>query len=231
MGPQLCIISKLRKGKTIETLGIKQYYLFMDILIGTRNEYKKNEMIWFLGNNSNIKIHFLDELDINLKVAEDHKSLIRNAEKKAKELSLLTDYYVLTSDGGVDIPGLGKKWNILKNQRTVGENNTDLVKAKILLDLMKDVRKEERKVTYNLALALAKKGKVIWSKEEVTDRGYIAENLFSKKIPKYLWMGQIWYYPKHKKVFNQLNKNELDDVRKVGIELRKSLMRQLRKII
>ncbi|MFH1970778.1 MAG: hypothetical protein ABIJ05_00115, partial [Patescibacteria group bacterium] len=79
--------------------------------------------------------------------------------------------------------------------------------------------------------ALATKGKVIWSKEEITDKGYIAENLFNEDIPKYLWMGHVWYYPKHKKVFNQLDKKELEDIRKEGKELQESLVKQLEKNI
>lgn len=200
----------------------------MDILIGTRNEYKKGEMIWFLGDNPKIKIHSLDELNINIKVDENKGSLIKNAEKKAKEISKYNDYYVLASDGGVDIQGLGSKWDILKNQRTVGEDNSDLVKAKNLLSLMKDLKEEKRKVSYHLALALAKNRKIIWSKEGITDKGYITEDLIDENIPKGFWMGHIWYYPKHKKVFNKLNKKELEDVRKQGIKLQKSLQNILK---
>lgn len=199
----------------------------MDILIGTKNAYKKEEMIWFLGGSPKIKIHSLDELKINIKVEENESSLIKNAEKKAKEISKLTNHYVLASDGGVDISGLGNKWNILKNQRTVGENNTDLVKAKILLNLMKGLKDKDREVTYRLALALAKNGKIIWSKEEITDRGFITQDLIDEDIPQYRWMGHIWYYPKHKKVFNKLSKKELEDIRKQG----KKLQMSLRKII
>ena len=203
----------------------------MDILIGTRNAYKKEEMIWFLGENLKLNIHSLDELNINIKVEENKSSLIKNAEKKAKELSKLTDYYVLASDGGVDIPGLGNKWNFLKSQRTVGENNTDLIKVQYLLSLMKDLKGAQREVTNYLALALAKNGKVIWSNEEITDRGYITKDLINENIPKYRWIGHIWYYQKHKKVFNELNKNELADVRKQGRKLQISLQKQLEKII
>jgi len=202
----------------------------MDILIGTRNEYKKTEMIWFLGINSKIKVHFLDELNLNIKVDENEGSLIKNAEKKAREISKLTDYYVLASDGGVDIPGLGNKWDILKNQRTVGESNTDLVKAKTLLNLMKELKDKKREATYYLALALAKNGKVIWSKEETTDKGFIAKDLIDKDIPEYRWMGHIWYYPKHKKVFNKLNIKQLEDIRKQGKKLQESLQQILENV-
>jgi len=203
----------------------------MDILIGTRNAYKKGEMIWFLGDNPKIKIHFLDEFNLNIKVEEDKESLIKTAEKKAKEISKHTDFYVLTSDGGVDIPGLGERWNLLKNQRTVGENNSDLVKANNLLSLMKDLKGEERKVSYHLALALAKNGRLIWSKGDVIDKGYITEQLIDENIPKYFWMGQIWYYPEFKKISTRLNKKEQGEVRKQGKWLRESLVKQLKKFI
>lgn len=203
----------------------------MDILIGTRNAYKKGEMIWFLGDNPKIKIHFLDELNLNINIEEDGESLIKNAEKKAKEISKYTDFYVLTSDGGVDIPGLGERWNLLKNQRTVGENNSDLVKANNLLSLMKDLKGEERKVSYHLALALAKNGRLIWSKGDVTDKGYITEQLIDENIPKYFWMGQIWYYPEFKKISTRLNKKEQGEVRKQGKWLRESLIKQLKRFI
>ena len=113
----------------------------------------------------------------------------------------------------------------------MGENNTDLKKVQCLLSLMKDLKGREREVTNYLALALAKNGKVIWSNEEITDKGFIAKDLIDNNIPKYRWIGHVWYYPKHKKVFNQLDNNELEDIRKEGKELQESLVKQLEKII
>lgn len=88
----------------------------MDILIGTKNPYKSAEMVSFFKGLKNIKIHYLDELKENIKVNEDQNSLKGNAIKKATEISNHTDYFVLTSDGGVNIPGLENKWDLLKNQ-------------------------------------------------------------------------------------------------------------------
>ena len=101
----------------------------MDILIGTKNQYKATETAFLLGHPRGVTIHFWEELDQDVKIAEDQPTLIKNAEKKAIEISKLTDWYVLASDGGVDIPGLGPKWDILRNQRTVGEDKTDIEKA------------------------------------------------------------------------------------------------------
>jgi inosine/xanthosine triphosphate pyrophosphatase family protein len=199
----------------------------MDILIGTKNEYKVTEIVSLLGNLPRLKIHFWEELGREIKVEENQLTLKKNAEKKAIEISKLTDWYVLASDGGVDIPGLGKKWSILKTQRVVGEDKTDLEKAEKLLRLMKGLKGKERRASYRLALALARKGVLVWSTEQVTDKGVMTEKLPDREIPPYRWIGHLWYYPQHQKVFNQLNAKEKVEVRKQGTRIKRSL----RKII
>jgi XTP/dITP diphosphohydrolase len=203
----------------------------MDILIGTKNAYKATEMVSFLEDLSGVNIHLWQEFGKEMKVEEDQPSLRRNAEKKAIEISKFTDWYVLASDGGVDIPGLGKNWDILRNQRTVGENKTDLEKAEKLLELMISLTGDRRKACYKLALALAKKGELIWSAEQITDRGLIAENLFDSNIPQYRWMGHLWYYPEFKKVFNQLDAEQKNEVRKQGAEMKKVITEMINEII
>lgn len=203
----------------------------MDILIGTKNQYKATEMVSFLGNLLGVKIHFWDEFGQEIKIEEDQLTLEKNAEKKAIEISKLTDWYVLASDGGVNIPGLGKKWDILRNQRVVGEDKTDLEKAEKLLDLMKGLKGEKRKAAYYLALALAVKGKLIWSTEQISEKGYILEELPDREIPKSRWMGHLWYYPQYNKVFNKLNEEEKEGARKQAAGIKRSLQKKIRKIL
>jgi len=203
----------------------------VDILIGTKNEYKATEIASLLEGLRDLNIHYLAGLNLDLKIEEEQNTLKKNAEKKALEFSGFTDWYVLASDGGVDIPALGKKWDILKNQRTVGEDSTDLEKAQKLLELMKDLKEGNRYASYHLALALARKGKLIWSGEKVTDKGIIAEHLFNQEIPPYRWMGHLWYYPQFKKVFNQLSEEEKVKVRKQGESLKRSLQKKIREFL
>jgi inosine/xanthosine triphosphate pyrophosphatase family protein len=203
----------------------------MDILIGTKNQYKATEMVSFLDNLPGINIHHWKEFGLEIKIREDQPTLKKNAEKKAIEISKLTNWYVLASDGGFDIPGLGKKWDRLKNQRIVGEDKTDVEKAEKLLGLMKGLKGEKRKATNRLALALAKKGKLIWSTEQISDRGYISEELSDREIPAYRWMGHLWYYPQHKKVFNKLSDEEKEEVRKQGTGIKRSLRKVIKKIL
>jgi len=203
----------------------------MDILIGTKNQYKVTEMARFLDGLPGINVHFWKELSLEVKVEEDQLTLLKNAEKKAVEISKLTDWYVLASDGGVDIPGLGKKWDILRNQRIVGEDKTDIEKAEKLLSLMKGLKGEKRKTIYQLALALAKNGNLVWSAERIIDRGYIAEQFPDRAIPEYRWMGHLWYYPQFQKVFNKLSREEKETVRKQAIGLKKDLRTVIEEIL
>jgi hypothetical protein len=96
---------------------------------------------------------------------------------------------------------------------------------------MKGLKGEKRKASYHLALALAKKGNLIWSTEQITDRGIISEELSNREIPPYRWVGHLWYYPQHKKVFNKLSEEEKKEVRKQGIELKRSLRKVIKEIL
>jgi inosine/xanthosine triphosphate pyrophosphatase family protein len=203
----------------------------MDILIGTRNQYKLEEMVNLLDGIGGIKVHYLDEIPEKIIVEEDQNSLEANAQKKAMVISRHTDWYVLASDGGNDIPGLGKKWDVLRNQRVVGETKTDKEKVAVLMDLMKGLKGDRRRCTYYLALALAKNGELLWSWMDKIDEGVIVEKPAERKIPPYLWMGHVWYYPKFDKTANELNENEKVEVRKQSMELKDGLQKFLKNII
>lgn len=203
----------------------------MKILIGTKNAYKAGEMEYLLNDIPDLEIVFLKDIELNVYIEEDQTSLLGNAEKKAKEISSKCDYYVLCSDGGMNIPGLGNKWDILRNQRIVGEHNTDLEKCNNLLNIMKGLKGSERIAEYSFALAIGHHGSVLWSTEEVTEKGEIAEELPDSTIPEYKWMGQLLYFPKYKAVHNQLSEEERSDLRKKSMQiLKQKLMSFLRSI-
>jgi inosine/xanthosine triphosphate pyrophosphatase family protein len=199
----------------------------MDILIGTKNQYKATEMEHFLKGLEGIKTRLLAEMGEVVDVDEDQTTLKANAEKKAVEISRHTDWSVLASDGGVDIPGLGKKWDILRNQRTVGENKPDKEKVEVLIGLMKGLKGESRRCAYHLALALARRGRLLWSFQDISDVGYIIEKPEDLEIPPYRWMGHIWYYPQYKKTFNQMSEAERGEIRKQGAKIKAELHRYL----
>ncbi len=203
----------------------------MDILIGTKNDYKADEMLYYLDGVEGINIHFLKDQSIDVDVLEDENTLEENAQKKAIEISKKTDFFVLASDGGVDIPALGEDWDFLKNQRIIGEKRNDVQKAEKLLKMMKGLKGEERKVVFHHALALAKTGKVLWSDQKITETGYIADELPDKNIPKSKWLSHIWYYPEFGKVFNKLDEFELEKVREQSKLLKKGLHKKVAELL
>jgi inosine/xanthosine triphosphate pyrophosphatase family protein len=203
----------------------------MDILLGTRNSYKLTEMRSLLEGGKGIKIHSMDEIERTVSVEEDQATLKANAGKKAIEISKHTKCFVLTSDGGVDIPGLGNKWDVLKNQRTVGQNRPDKEKVEVLMNLMAGLKGQDRECKYYLALALAKDGRLLWSFEDIFDSGYIVEKPDEEEIGPGLWMSHIWYYPQFKKTYVQLNESELNEVRKQGNKIKKELQNFLARLL
>ncbi len=150
------------------------------------------------------------------------------ATLKKKPLKFLNSCFVLASDGGADIPSLGNKWNVLRNQRITGENKTDQEKINFLLNLMKELKGEERKCIDYLALALAKDGKLIWSFEDIYDSGYIIEKPSNKEIPTGKWMSFVWFYPRFQKVYTDLNQQELSEVRKQGNKIKENLQQVIK---
>ncbi|KKU55148.1 MAG: hypothetical protein UX78_C0025G0001, partial [Candidatus Amesbacteria bacterium GW2011_GWA2_47_11] len=111
------------------------------------------------------------------------------------------------------------------------EGKTDQEKVEVLIELMKGLKGEERKCVYYLALAVARKGQLLWSAEGITDIGYITTKPEKTAIPPSRWMGHIWYYPEFKKTFNQMNEAERNEVRKVGAKLKNELQTYIRSLI
>lgn len=70
-------------------------------------------------------------------------------------------------------------------------NNPDIQKINPLLDLMKGIKREERKVECRSTLAPAFKGKLISSFEDITDRAYIVKKLPKGNIPQGMWMSYM----------------------------------------
>lgn len=166
----------------------------MELLLATNNQFKQKEILWHLDDLEGINLHYMSEID-PIEVVEDGKTLLENAEKKAREISEKTDWYVLTSDAGVDIPGLKEKWDMTRPRRIVGEHKNDLEKLKTLLEMMEGLTGPERNCKFHLALAVGKRGEVLWSKEVEAEDGVIVEKYDDRPINPNTWMARAWYYP------------------------------------
>ena len=146
-------------------------------------ENKKEEIIIASGNKGKIKeaqeilkeytIIPMKELGINIDVEEDQDTFEKNAIKKATEISkALQGKMCMADDTGIEIeylngfPGVyTKRWN----------TGTDRERNLGILKRLEGVLKENRKVKFVTAIAVAKGDETVVAKEVLN--GYIAEEL------------------------------------------------------
>lgn len=166
----------------------------LHILIATNNQFKIHEMIWYINDIPNIKIHILSDLNNVPDIEEDGETLLENATKKAVEISKLPgakDLLVFASDIGGDIPGLGDKWDYRRPKRSMGEFATDEQRARTLIEMMKDLKGEERRFNYPIALVFAKNGHQLFTHEYNSYSGLITETPDFENIGKDRAMGRM----------------------------------------
>ena len=180
----------------------------VDILIATNNLFKVEEMNWFLPKDESIIVHLLKELKNVPKVIEDGESLEKNAQKKAVEISRVTDWLVFASDVGADFPGLGVDWDYRRPKRMLGEHATEEEKARKLIEMMAHLTGEQRNAYYPLALAFAQKGKLLWSVEFRSYTGVITDKPDFTNIGPNRGVGRLWYIPEFDKTEDKLTEEE-----------------------
>lgn len=146
-------------------------------------ENEKIEIIIASGNKGKIKeakeilkeytIIPMKELGVEIDVEEDQDTFEKNAVKKATEISkALQGKMCMADDTGIEIEYLGgfpgvytKRWHV----GTDRERNMEILKR------LEGVPKENRKVKFVTAIAVAKGDEIIVAKEVVD--GYIAEEI------------------------------------------------------
>ena len=141
-----------------------------EIVIASNNEGKIKEVQEIL---SDYKIISMKETDIEIEVNEDQKTFEKNAIKKAEIISNELDGKMcLADDSGIEIeylngfPGVyTKRWH----------DGTDRERNLAILEKLKDVPKEKRKIKFVTAIALAGVFNTIVAQGLI--EGYVAENV------------------------------------------------------
>ena len=138
------------------------------IILATQNKGKINEVQQIL---SDYQILSMNEYGIEYDVEEDKDTFKENAEKKAREIANLLDGKMcMADDSGIEIeylngfPGVHtKRWL----------NGTDRERNLAILEKLKNVPKQERKINFITAIALSDGKKTI--SVEAIIQGYVAE--------------------------------------------------------
>ena len=140
-----------------------------DIVMASGNRGKIKEAQEIL---KEYKIIPMKELGINIDVEEDKETFIENATKKAEVIAKeLNDKMCLADDSGIEIeyldgfPGVHtKRWL----------NGTDRERNLAILDKLKGVPKDKRKIKFITAIALSDGNRTI--SVEASIDGYVAES-------------------------------------------------------
>ena len=141
-----------------------------EIIIASNNKRKIKEIQEIL---KQYKIIPMAELGVNIEVEEDKETFVENAMKKAETIAKKLDMKkCMADDSGIEIEYLGgfpgvrtKRWN----------NGTDRERNLAIIDRLKDVPKEKRKIKMITAIAISDGKNTISAVSEIN--GYVAENI------------------------------------------------------
>jgi len=124
----------------------------MKIVFASRNEGKIKEISYML-EGMDIELASLNNYANVPEIAEDGKSFLENALKKARIVSGCTGETVLADDSGLQVDVLGGEPGIYSS-RYAGENATDAENNKKLLAKLKGVPQESRGASFCCVLVL-----------------------------------------------------------------------------
>ena len=125
------------------------------ILIATGNSHKTEEIRDILGGN-----YVVDDLvgkDFP-KVNETGTTFLDNATLKAVEISKLTDQWVLSDDSGLEVDTLGGAPGVYSSRYAGDEGNDSANNAKLLAELAKRPKDNNRSARFRCVIVLAKNG-------------------------------------------------------------------------
>ncbi len=177
------------------------------ILIATGNPHKL-KMIGSIIDGYFDEVKNLHDLQNVADVDEIGQTFKEIAEKKALHFTEYFDGYVIATDSGMQMPHL-ENWNPLFTKRFIQkEKATDFERMDKLLELMKDKKGNQREMYWNEAIALAYKGKVLFSVQVKGAEGVMQETYDKNKYRKGIWLCSLWYFPQFGKNFFDLTPEE-----------------------
>ena len=139
-----------------------------EIIIASGNKGKIKEAQEILAE---YKITPIKELGIDIDVEEDKDTFVDNAIKKATEISIyLNGKKCMSDDSGIEIPYLDGFPGVFTKSWHAG---TDRDRNMEIIRKLEGVSKENRKVIFTTAIALAEGDKLVTAEEKI--EGYISE--------------------------------------------------------
>jgi len=125
----------------------------MKVLLATKNKGKIKDFEKLTEEMDLEVVTILDGLDIP-DVVEDGETFEENSRKKAKEIAEYTNIITVSDDSGLCVDALDGGPGVY-SARFGGENATDSEKNQKMLELLKDVKKENRKAHFVSVVSIA----------------------------------------------------------------------------
>jgi inosine/xanthosine triphosphate pyrophosphatase family protein len=174
------------------------------LIAATHNEAKLEALRRLIGDAAAVSAlpHDISPEDVELRDAltavEEGRSVEEIASAKAVAWSrVLVGNLVIASDGGLSIPALGDTWDPTRPRRIAAEGATDLERAELLLARTSHLRGDERRISWQEAVAIARNGELLglWSAE--SEPGYLATEADSDLIARSngFWVDALWICP------------------------------------
>ena len=125
----------------------------MKVFLATKNKGKIKDFEKLTEGLNLEVVTILDGLDIP-DVVEDGETFEENSQKKAKEIADYTNIVTVSDDSGLCVDALDGGPGVY-SARFGGENTSDSEKNQKMLEILKDVKKEDRKAHFVSVVSIA----------------------------------------------------------------------------
>jgi inosine/xanthosine triphosphate pyrophosphatase family protein len=174
------------------------------VIAATHNEAKLEAFRRLVGESATVSPlpHDISPGDSELRdaltAAEEGSSINEIASAKAVVWSrALLGELVIASDGGLLIPALGDKWDPTRTRRIAAGGASDLERAELLLARTAHLRGNERRISWQEVVAIARDGELLglWSAE--SEPGMLAAELNPNLLAqgRGFWVDTLWICP------------------------------------
>ena len=155
------------------------------IALATSNPTKRAQLRWLLEGLP------LDPVEVPpIEVPETADDLSRNAAAKA--LAYSRGGLAIASDGGLEVPALGDRWNPVLTGRS-GQDELHRLTADL----------QDRRIRWTEAVGLADRGRMLTVWTESGTEGVLAPEPWPR--PSDFWVWDVFYFPTLGKAWSELN--------------------------
>lgn len=188
----------------------------LEIVLSSRNKEKKRELKALL-KGLDSKVLDLNDFPAAPKVRETGKTFEANARLKALAIAKFTGRLTIADDSGLMVDALGGRPGV-RSARFAGEDATYKENNLKLLKLLKAVPAQKRKARFVSVVALADPGGIV-----ATARGECKGRItLEPKGKNGFGYDPVFFSPKFKKTFAQLNPSQKNSVSHRGRALKKA---------